>query len=102
MSHSPGAPTRLLVAVAHPDDESLGCGATIAKYGQSSTVHVATLSPGATSRHATEDTGVEAEIERLRSNARSASLCPAIAASTSHNHAGRRGVLLLLREAAHR
>lgn len=42
---------RVLVVAAHPDDEVLGCGATIAKHVQSGDeVHVAILAEGITSR----------------------------------------------------
>ncbi|MBI5485465.1 MAG: PIG-L family deacetylase [Deltaproteobacteria bacterium] len=44
---------RVLVVAAHPDDEVLGCGATIAKYVRNGDeVHVLILAEGATSRDA--------------------------------------------------
>ncbi|MCD5401737.1 PIG-L family deacetylase [candidate division NPL-UPA2 bacterium] len=42
---------KILVIAAHPDDEVLGCGATIAKYSQGGAeVHVVILAEGLTSR----------------------------------------------------
>ncbi len=42
----------ILVVVAHPDDEVLGCGASIAKWNKAGIdVHVMILAEGATSRH---------------------------------------------------
>lgn len=47
---------RVLVVAAHPDDEVLGCGATIAKYvQQGSDIHVMILAEGITSREITRD-----------------------------------------------
>ena len=41
----------VLVVAAHPDDEVLGCGATIARHArQGDNVHIVILAEGATSR----------------------------------------------------
>lgn len=46
----------ILVIAAHPDDEILGCGATMAKHArQGDTVHVVILAEGATSRDMNRD-----------------------------------------------
>ena len=46
----------ILVVVAHPDDEVLGCGASIAKWTEAGKeVHVVILAEGATSRGATRN-----------------------------------------------
>ena len=42
---------KILVIVAHPDDEVLGCGCTISKYSQNSEVFVLILGEGITSRY---------------------------------------------------
>ncbi|NEO93931.1 MAG: PIG-L family deacetylase, partial [Moorea sp. SIO3G5] len=47
---------KVLVVAAHPDDEVLGCGATIAKHGkQGDVVHSLILAEGATSRAVNRD-----------------------------------------------
>jgi N-acetylglucosamine malate deacetylase 1 len=47
----PNSPARVLVVAAHPDDEILGCGATLALHAQrGDRVHVLILAEGATSR----------------------------------------------------
>ena len=47
---------RIAVIAAHPDDEVLGCGATIARHSaQSDEVHVLIVAEGATSRSAARD-----------------------------------------------
>jgi len=51
-----GTPLNILVAAAHPDDEVLGCGATIAKHAQrGDQVHVLVLAEGVTSRDQERD-----------------------------------------------
>lgn len=51
----------ILVIAAHPDDEVLGCGATIAKHVQSGDeVHVVILAEGATSRDKRRDRSLRA------------------------------------------
>jgi len=57
----------IMVVAAHPDDEVLGCGGSIAKYTESgSDVHVVFLADGVLSRKKSNQTGVDAiEIRRL-------------------------------------
>lgn len=62
----------ILVVAAHPDDEVLGCGATIAKLSAAGDVHILILGEGFTSRHAARDNADRSEVECLRAAARSA------------------------------
>lgn len=55
-----------LVIAAHPDDEVLGCGGTIARaVAEGERVTIAILGQGVASRHADGDTGAMREIRRL-------------------------------------
>lgn len=63
----------VLVVAAHPDDEVLGCGATMAKLAAGGEdVDVLILGEGSTSRAATRDQGDHALAERLRDDSRRA------------------------------
>ncbi len=59
---------KVLVVAAHPDDEVLGCGGTIAKHSRAGdSVHVVILGEGVTSRDPGRDRGRRAsELEDLR------------------------------------
>jgi LmbE family N-acetylglucosaminyl deacetylase len=63
-----------LVIAAHPDDEVLGCGGTIARLaGEGHTVHVVILAEGLTSRGAQRDRAThQSELSALASVARHA------------------------------
>lgn len=68
---------KILVIAAHPDDEVLGCGATIAKEcAEGSEVKIVILATGVTSRHenisADLDETVKAELDKLYENSISA------------------------------
>lgn len=65
-------PKSILVLAAHPDDEVLGCGGTIAKLAdEGSNIHVAFLADGVSSREG-NDAAQQAEIETRRRAARKA------------------------------
>lgn len=71
----------VLCIAAHPDDEVLGVGGTLARHASNGEdVHVCLLSDGVTSRYDDAETA-EAEIERRRARARQA--CEALGASAS-------------------
>ena len=55
--------TSILVVAAHPDDEVLGCGGTMARHATAGdSVHVLFLADGVTARRGPKD--VPAEVER--------------------------------------
>lgn len=56
----------ILVIAAHPDDEVLGCGGTIAKLSQENKVFVLILGEGVTSRDIPDDTKIK-ELSKLKS-----------------------------------
>ncbi|MBD3166972.1 PIG-L family deacetylase [bacterium] len=56
----------ILVVAAHPDDEVLGCGGTIARaVREGRHVHIAILGEGATSRYHQREAADAAEVEQL-------------------------------------
>lgn len=62
-----------LVIAAHPDDEVLGCGGTIAKLaGEGEEVHILILGEGITSRYTDRADAQQSELDALRQDARRA------------------------------
>lgn len=67
------APKRILVVAAHPDDEVLGCGATVARLAQQGhELHIAILGEGVTSRYPRREDAGPALLARLQDHARQA------------------------------
>ena len=67
-----GKPRTVLIVAAHPDDEALGCGGTMARLvNEGALVHVAFLADGVGARHA-EGMFTDEEIEARRAAARTA------------------------------
>lgn len=63
----------VLVVAAHPDDEVLGAGATVARHvALGEPVVMLILGEGATSRHPTRESAPAAEVDALRTRARAA------------------------------
>lgn len=64
---------RVLVIAAHPDDEVLGCGATMARLvREGNDVRIAILAEGITSRSQTREMADSSEVGELRNHAREA------------------------------
>jgi LmbE family N-acetylglucosaminyl deacetylase len=60
-----------LVVAAHPDDEVLGCGGTMARLiREGNDIYIAILGEGMTSRYQQRDQANQSEVEALRSQSR--------------------------------
>lgn len=65
---------KILIIAAHPDDEVLGCGGTIARLvNEGKDVYVAILGEGITSRYSQRDKANKADLEALRDCSRNVS-----------------------------
>ncbi len=62
----------ILIVVAHPDDEVLGCGGTIAKYANGNQIYVAILGEGISSRYARREEARRNELLELQKQSRKA------------------------------
>lgn len=77
----------ILVVAAHPDDEVLGCGGTIARMGQEGhDVFVAILGEGITSRSATGQTAQQEKLEALKKECLTAAEILAVQETFFFNH----------------
>ena len=63
----------ILIVAAHPDDEVLGCGGTMARYAEEHEVHVLILGEGLTSRLDDREWAEAEPFEQLRADATKAS-----------------------------
>jgi LmbE family N-acetylglucosaminyl deacetylase len=67
------APKHILVIAAHPDDEILGCGATMARLAaQGHEIHIAIIGEGITSRHSDRSQADAGQLSLLHQNAQAA------------------------------
>ena len=78
---------RVLVVAAHPDDEVLGCGGTIARHiNESDSVHVVILAEGITSRSQTNaEEAKQKELSKLAQAAQQANEILGVTSLTLHN-----------------
>ncbi|CAN5232699.1 PIG-L family deacetylase [soil metagenome] len=78
---------KILVIAAHPDDEILGCGGTMAAHAQGGDeVHVVIMAEGVTSRAPQRDTAVDKEqLDSLAQTARKANQMLGVASVTLHS-----------------